>query len=489
MALRKAESFKDYLAILRAEPHEVSSLYEDILITVTAFFRNPEVFKTLKSAVFPAILKGREANLPVRIWVPGCSTGEEVYSVAITLFEAMQLMDVQPPVQIFATDISETAIERARAACYIENAMADVSPERRKRFFSKNEKGWQVSRNVRDVCVFAHQNLTSDPPFSNLDLISCRNLLIYLEPVLQRRVLPLFHYALRPGGYLMLGNAESISGFGELFTPVDRQHRIFLKRPGGARPPLDFQRPQTSAEGAEPAPARAGESSALELQKEADRAVLGRFGPPGVLVNDNYDIVQFRGRTSAVSRGGPGHGQLQRPEDGAGGSARGTARRPPQGEAHGKGRSVRKGSVCGRTAMPATSTWRSSRCRRPSPAPITTWFCSKSPTRGRSRSRRSEATRVVPRAAHESRAARQARTGADRDQGLPAVDHRGAGGLQRGAEVGQRGDPLLQRGAAVHQRGARDREGGAPVHQRGAQHGQRRAPEPQQRADARSTTT
>ena len=306
MALRKAENLKKYVAMLREEPQELQSLYEDILITVTAFFRNPDVFQSLKTVVFPSLLKDRPADLPVRIWVPGCSTGEEVYSIAITLFESLEVMDVPPPIQIFATDISETAIEKARSGSYLENSMVNVSPERRRRFFSKTGYSWQISRSIRETCVFARQNLTADPPFSNLDLISCRNLLIYLEPVLQKRVLPLFFYALRPAGYLMLGNAESISGFGELFAAVDRRQRIFQKRPGADRPPLSFQRAAAPPARTEAAPEAAAEPTAVQLQKEADRLVLGRFGPSGVLVDEDYQIVQFRGHTSRYLEAAPG---------------------------------------------------------------------------------------------------------------------------------------------------------------------------------------
>jgi two-component system, chemotaxis family, CheB/CheR fusion protein len=299
MALKKIESVKKYLEVLRKEPGEAHALYEDILITVTAFFRDAEVFKSLKGFVFPALLKSRPANLPIRIWAPGCSTGEEVYSIAICLFEALQVTDTNPPIQIFATDVSEMAIEKARAGIYLENSMVNVSPERVKRFFSKRDGSRQVSKSIRDVCIFARQNITSDPPFSNLDLISCRNLLIYLEPVLQKRVIPLLHYALRSNGYLLLGNAETISGFADLFTPVDRSHRIFLKRAGISRMPVDFRRGAAAPGPAEGGPAlMAPEVTPVDLQKEADRVVLGRYAPAGVLVNEGYEVVQFRGRTS-----------------------------------------------------------------------------------------------------------------------------------------------------------------------------------------------
>ena len=312
MALRKTDSLRAYLELLRKELGEVHALHEDILITVTAFFRDPKVFDSLKRAVFPSLLQDGDKKAPIRIWVPGCSSGEEVYSIAIALFEALQEADRNPVVQIFATDVSDSALDKARSGVYLENAMVNVSPDRRRRFFVRNGGGWQVIKSIRDVCVFARQNVTSDPPFSNMDLVSCRNLLIYLEPVLQKRVIPIFHYALRPRGYLLLGSAETITGFGDLFIPVDRNQRIFAKRPGSVRQILDFgQRysvdPRATARATAPAPA---DAAPIDLQKEADRLVLGRYGPAGVLINDAYDILQFRGKTSAYLEAASGAASL-----------------------------------------------------------------------------------------------------------------------------------------------------------------------------------
>ena len=230
MVLNKIDGLAEYVDFLRQNPGEVNALYEDILIRVTGFFRDPEAFQTLKRRVFPALLQDRSPHDPIRVWVPGCSTGEEVYSIAISLFEALGDMTVAPQIQIFATDISDSSIERARGGIYLENSLVDVSPERVRRFFVKVDQGYQISRAIRDVCVFARQNLAADPPFSNLDLLSCRNVLIYLEPSLQKRVLPHFHYALKPDGFLMLGGSESIGGFSDLFQPVDRHERIFTKK-------------------------------------------------------------------------------------------------------------------------------------------------------------------------------------------------------------------------------------------------------------------
>ncbi len=308
MALRKEESLAAYADLLRRDPAESFALHEDILITVTAFFRDPEVFESLQGEVFPALLRGRPREAAVRIWVPGCSTGEEVYSLAIALFETVEDSDSRPSVHIFATDISETAIDKARAGLYLENAVADVSPGRLKRFFVRVDKGWQVSRTIRDACVFARHNLATDPPFSNLDLVSCRNLLIYMESALQKRVIPLLHYGLRPSGYLLLGNAETISGFGDLFVPVDRNRRIFTRRPGPPRPLVDFARATPLPEPA--AARRPPDGPPVDLQKEADRLVLGRYGPAGVVVDDAGNVVQFRGRTGAYLEAPPGVASL-----------------------------------------------------------------------------------------------------------------------------------------------------------------------------------
>jgi len=196
---------------IAAHPSEIEKLYNDLLINVTSFFRDPESFESLKKLVFPIICENKSLDLPIRIWVAGCATGEEVYSIAISLLEYLDDYPVKPAIQIFATDISEQAIETARAGVYHHNLLLDVSPERLRRFFISTDGGYQISKLVRELCIFARQNLTSDPPFSRLDLISCRNMLIYLEPVLQKKVMPIFHYALNVNGFLMLGSSEGIA--------------------------------------------------------------------------------------------------------------------------------------------------------------------------------------------------------------------------------------------------------------------------------------
>jgi two-component system CheB/CheR fusion protein len=298
MILNRVEDLDGYVKLLRGNPTEIKALYEDLLITVTAFFRDPATFRVLGKRVFPKILKGKGPGSAIRVWVSGCATGEEAYSIAIELFEACSSASIYPTIQIFATDVSESSLERARAGIYMENALVDVSPDRIRRFFKKVERGYQISKPIRDACIFAKQNVAADPPFSNLDMLSCRNLLIYLEPALQKRVIPLFHYALNPGGYLVLGSSESISGFTDLFTPVDKEHRIFAKK-AGVRPALQFPavrnvaEPETESSGAQ----SIAVARELDFGKTADKIILSRFAPAGVLVDANLDIVQFRGRT------------------------------------------------------------------------------------------------------------------------------------------------------------------------------------------------
>ena len=300
LLLHQHQTLEQYVRRLREDPHEIEALYEDLLITVTAFFRDPETFDLLSKTVFPEILSQKRADLPIRIWVPGCSTGEEVYSIAIVLFEALAPSASFPSIQIFATDVSESAIEKARMGLYMENSLVNVSSDRLRRFFSKTDGGYRIAKRIRDVCVFARQNVAVDPPFSSLDLLSCRNLLIYLEPTVQKRILPLFHYALRPNGYLMLGPAETIGLFSELFQPIDKTHRIFRKKsvPARAFPALGFPPPRgVPADVSARVPA-AEIKAPSDLAKEADKVVLGRYAPPGVVVSADLDVLQFRGRTS-----------------------------------------------------------------------------------------------------------------------------------------------------------------------------------------------
>jgi two-component system CheB/CheR fusion protein len=240
MSLHKLESAARYLQLLERDREEVLGLYRDILIHVTHFFREPESFVALKEVVFPRIVADRGPDQPLRVWVPGCSTGEEAYSLAIALLEFLGTSATTLPIQIFATDISDAAIERARSGAYPTAIESNVSPERLRRFFSAQDGGYRVIQPVRDMCVFARQDLTRDPPFSRLDLIVCRNVLIYLGPSLQKRLMGVFHYALKPNGFLMLGQAESIGSSAQYFAP-ERNHKIYRRKAGPAAERGDFQ--------------------------------------------------------------------------------------------------------------------------------------------------------------------------------------------------------------------------------------------------------
>lgn len=307
MALRGAEALREYYEFLKENPDEVRTLHDELLINVTSFFREPWAFDALRERVFPLFLEGRSPRDPVRIWVAGCSTGEEAFSLAMALTEFFEERGVRFDLQVFATDISERAIERARAGIYPPAIEADVSPPRLRRFFEKTDRGeYRVSKSIRDLCVFARHDLTRDPPFSRIDLLSCRNVLIYLGSALQRKVIPMFHYALKPHGFLLLGSSETIGPAEDLFTCVDPKARLYLRIPTTARPPVHF-----STEGLHPperagapAPARSG-SPEFSLRARIDQALLTACAPPLVVVDDEDRVVEFRGDTSPFLRQAP----------------------------------------------------------------------------------------------------------------------------------------------------------------------------------------
>ena len=230
MVLLKMDSLASYIARLRESPGELDALFQDLLISVTGFFRDPKVFETLKKKIFPRIVKHKSAEEAVRVWVPGCSSGEEVFSLAMALMEFMDKAGRKCPIQLFGTDVNETVLNRARNAIYPDSIKADITPERLRRFFTRTDGGYRISKAIRDVCVFARQNVVTDPPFSKVDLISCRNVLIYFGTPMQKKVIPIFHYALNPHGFLLLGTAESVGGFADLFELVDAKQRIYAKR-------------------------------------------------------------------------------------------------------------------------------------------------------------------------------------------------------------------------------------------------------------------
>jgi len=311
MVLHNLEQIGDYVQYLQDNPAEVVDLYNDILISVTSFFRESGTFEALKNTVFPSITQDRPLEDPIRIWIPGCSSGEEAYSIAICLLEFLDDLVLKPTIQIFATDISEVAIERARTGIYPQNALDEVSPERLRRFFLPVEGGYQISKSVRELCVFARQNLISDPPFSRLDLISCRNVLIYLQPLLQRKVMPIFHYALKPIGFLMLGSSESVGEFSDLFAVADKRYRIYVRKPAPTRMNFNFaSNPYLFEKAMANEPGQTESWSQVDLEKEADQVVLSQYAPVGVVINEDLEILQFRGQTSAYLQPAPGKASL-----------------------------------------------------------------------------------------------------------------------------------------------------------------------------------
>ena len=306
MLLYKLEQLEDYAQYLQEHPAEVKALYEEILIHVSSFFRDPEAFELLKR-VFPTMTQNKAAS-PIRIWVAGCSTGEEVYSLAICLLEFLAEQAIAPPIQIFATDISEIAIEKARSGVYPENQMVEVSPERRRRFFHTLEGGeYRINKAVRELCVFARQDLGSDPPFSNLDLISCRNVLIYLGEALQKRIMPIFHYSLNSTGFLLLGTSESVGKYSDLFTLVEKKYKIYAKKLTASRPTFSFVTSNyllNKSNDRQPMAQTPTDDS--NLQAKMEQLILSHYAPTGVAINNKMEVLQLRGEIDRYLKLVPG---------------------------------------------------------------------------------------------------------------------------------------------------------------------------------------
>ncbi|MDP3954481.1 MAG: chemotaxis protein CheB [bacterium] len=291
MSINNFTTFSDYINYLQENPKEADSLYQDILINVTNFFRDQDVFDYLKSKILPEIFKSDPKT--IRAWVPGCSTGEEVYSLAITIASFMEESKINIPVQIFGTDISEPALAKARSAKYSESIGTSVPPEYLDKFFVKFEGGYEVSQSIRSMCIFAKHNVIKDVPFTKMDIISCRNVLIYLDSVLHKKAFPIFHYALNSKGFLILGTAESATGFQEFFSSVDKNQRIYSKKSAPFTYHLDFttSNPPALKETKNP-------ENVLSIEKQADKIVLSGHSPAGIIINSDLVIVQFRGDAS-----------------------------------------------------------------------------------------------------------------------------------------------------------------------------------------------
>jgi two-component system CheB/CheR fusion protein len=297
LALRNVDGVTQYRKLLERDSSELAALQQDLLIGVTSFFRDPEAFERLKGLVFPRILQGRRPAETVRIWVAGCATGEEAFSIAIAITEYLQDAGAAFPVRVFASDISMPAIDKARRGRYAENITADVSPERLARHFTKIEGGYQINKNLREMVVFSRHNLIGDPPFSKVDLITCRNVLIYLGRV-QRDIIRLFHYALRSNGFLLLGASEAAAA--DLFSAADPEQRIFSKRevrnrhvfPGA--PTVQAGRGRLASIPSNAPPAWDG----VDVSKAVDRILISKYSPAGVVVDDDLEVVEIRGKAN-----------------------------------------------------------------------------------------------------------------------------------------------------------------------------------------------
>ncbi|HLA81032.1 MAG TPA: chemotaxis protein CheB, partial [Thermoleophilia bacterium] len=295
-------SVADYVERLELDPAEADRLFKDLLIRVTQFFRDPEAFERLDKLVLPKILASKGAGDQVRIWVPGCATGEEAYSVAILVSEQLRSLQSSPQVHIFATDIDEQALQVGRQGRYPEGIADQISRERLDNFFLKEDGAYRVTNSLRERCIFSTQNLIKDPPFSGLDLITCRNLLIYLEPELQKRILHIMHYALRPDGFLFLGTSENISAQPQFFLTVDKKYRLFQRKEAPWTPlplPLfDYSRGAPMLPGGQ-LPVIGQQKSGLrqpDLEEIAGRLVMEHYAPPWVIINEKSDAVFFSSR-------------------------------------------------------------------------------------------------------------------------------------------------------------------------------------------------
>ncbi len=299
MAIHQIDKIADYIRYLQENSQELDLLFKELLIGVTSFFRDAEAWEELHESVIPTLLANRPAGQVLRAWVPGCSTGEEAYSLAMVIKEAMSSLRPMKnfTLNVFATDLDKDAIDKARTGVYPANITADVTPERLNRFFAKVEHGYRVATEIREMVVFAPQSLIMDPPFTKLDFLSCRNLMIYLTAEMQKKLIPLFHYSLRPGGILFLGSAETVGSFTDLFEALDRKTRLYRRIETATQPePIDFPSAFTRR-----LPAGIETPSEMRtpdtLQALADKLVLDHYSSPAVLVNDKGNILYVSGRT------------------------------------------------------------------------------------------------------------------------------------------------------------------------------------------------
>ncbi|MEO6719300.1 MAG: chemotaxis protein CheB [Ferruginibacter sp.] len=298
IALSMKGGIHEYLLYLKENLEEQDLLFQDLLIPVTQFFRDTKVFEAFKQTVFPALTKNKQWTEPLRIWIAGCSTGEEAYSFVMSLHEFLGEKASNTTIQVFATDISDIAIAKARTGIYQKNEVAGLSEERLRRFFTKTDGKFRLNKSIRDSCVFAYHNFLKDPPFAKIDLISCRNALIYVEPLLQKAALTTFHYALKEKGFLVLGKSETATQASDLYSTFDKNAKIYTPKAvrGNFLHAFAGHKDKTYNGIGHSLPG--SESIKDDFQKNADAVILSQYAPPGVIVNNEMDVVQFRGSTS-----------------------------------------------------------------------------------------------------------------------------------------------------------------------------------------------
>ncbi|HXZ23161.1 MAG TPA: CheR family methyltransferase, partial [Methanomassiliicoccales archaeon] len=309
MNVHQIQTKQGYADFLRKNPSEVHVLFKEMLIQVTRFFRDPEAFDALKANLKDTVLTDKQSGTDLRVWCPGCSSGEEVFSLAIVLHELMVETGKHYNVQIFGTDIDEDAIDIARGGTYPNSVTADLTPERIEKYFTKDEDRLKVRKEIREMAIFAPQNAIRDPPFSRLDLITCRNLLIYFEPVLQRKLMETLTFALNPGGLLFLGTSESVDGFADDFDTLDSKYKVFQRRPY-PQMPVTREPIAVPPRREEIPPTRAKVEKTLNVRATAEAVVLNEFSPPSIVVNSKDEIVYFHGRTGKYLEPSPGKASL-----------------------------------------------------------------------------------------------------------------------------------------------------------------------------------
>ena len=466
MAVHRIERIDQYVRLCASNPKELSDLHKDLLINVTSFFRDKEPFEILSRDVIPRLLEDRSEDSALRIWVPGCSSGEEAYSIAMCVLEVLDAKGVNVQIQIFGTDLDADAVQQARRGVYPHNIVTDVSAERLRRFFIKSEDGhYQIIRRVRDMVVFSTQNISRDPPFSKLDLISCRNLLMYLQPSIQKKVLRILHYALKPAGFLVLGHSESVGDASDLFALIDRNSRIYTSKHVNLAMPMEFGA-SVRAHTTQERPPFMGARPMHSLAQLADRKILEQFAPPGVVINENLDIVYFRG---------PSERYLQQPS----GVATHNILRLARPELHPSLKTTLEQVLATNEQVTSTAYVK---IESVGLQPFTL-IAQPMQGGGRVRTRAATGAGVRDLGWPERNAGAQPRARAD--EGVSPEHDRGDRTHERGPPVGERRAPVVQRGAAELERGARNVARGAAVDERGADHAERGAAEPHAGAQQR----